>query len=143
MPSCDAATAPSQVPAPSVSGLTQTSLVLAWSAPAANGALISGYQILLQTGGVGPFTTYIANTSSDALTAPIVGLSASVHYALEVAAINAIGIGPVSAAVDVVTASGTSVHCVLPYDTPHATRSICSIANCRCTYNVAGDEDIS
>ena len=49
---------------------------------------------------------YIANTSSPALTAPITGLSPGITYAIQVAAINAVGVGPASPSVNFVAASG-------------------------------------
>ena len=83
-------------------------MFLSWIPPSSdNGAMITGYEILIQIGGAGPFNVFIANTSSTAVTTAITGLSAGVEYSFEVAAINAVGIGRPSSSSAIVAAGGT------------------------------------
>ena len=104
------AAAPSQVsPAPTTSSVGQTSLSLAWSTPVANGKPITGYAIMMQTGGTGVFNVYNANTASTLVTSAITGLSPGVQYAFEVAAINSIGTGSLSAASAIAVTAGIAV----------------------------------
>jgi hypothetical protein len=90
---------PAQVsPAPTASSITQNSLQLSWTAPANNGgSSISGYRIEISISS-GPYNTYLDNTLSAATARSIAGLTPSTTYNFRLAAINANGQGPLSAA---------------------------------------------
>jgi len=105
-----AAAAPSQVtPAPTIGCIGKSSIALSWTAAAPNGAPISGYEILMQTGGAGSFAVYIPTTDSAATNLSIAGLLPGVQYAFQVAGINESGIGPTSAASASVRTLGAAV----------------------------------
>jgi titin len=84
--------------------------VVKWSAPAANGSAITGYQIDYRRSDRPAWVTYLRNTRSAATTRTVTGLVAGKGYVFRVRAINAAGVGPVS-----VTSKP-----VVPYTVPSA-----------------------
>ena len=105
------AAAPNQV-----SGLTATDfgtgraydngrIDLSWTAPANNGATITGYLIERSTDG-SSYSTLVANTGTSATTYSDTGLSSAQIYYYKVSAINAVGTGESS---DAANATATTV----------------------------------
>ena len=83
--------APAAPAAPTFTSLTSTTLTLNWIAPTNTGPPITDYDYRYSTDG-NSWTT-IANTPIDAISTPIVGLSASTLYYVAVRATNAEGTG--------------------------------------------------
>ena len=83
--------APEAPAAPTFTSLTSTTLTLNWIAPTNTGPPITDYDYRYSTDG-NSWTT-IANTPIDAISTPIVGLSASTPYYVAVRATNAEGTG--------------------------------------------------
>ena len=83
--------APEAPAAPTFTSLTSTTLTLNWIAPTNTGPPITDYDYRYSTDG-NSWTT-IANTPIDAISTPIVGLSASTLYYVAVRATNAEGTG--------------------------------------------------
>ncbi|MEU8035307.1 putative Ig domain-containing protein [Streptosporangium sp. NPDC049078] len=83
----------------------KTSATVSWTAPAGNGSTITGYVITPSIAGVAQTPlSFDASTTNRTLT----GLTAGASYTFTVAAVNAVGTGPASAASSAVT----------PYDVP-------------------------
>jgi hypothetical protein len=85
--------------APVISSVTagNAQVVVAWSAPATNGAAISDYVVQYSTSSSGSYTTF-ADGLSTSTSATVTGLTNSTAYYFKVAATNSVGTGSYSAA---------------------------------------------
>jgi hypothetical protein len=101
------AAAPNVLPAaPTIGTATagDAQVTLSWAAPTANGGTAPiGYQIQQSTNGGTAWTTAVANTNSTAVATVVTGLTNGTAIVFRVAAINAMGMGPTSAASITVT----------------------------------------
>ncbi|MCM3921831.1 putative Ig domain-containing protein [Frankia sp. AiPs1] len=98
-----AAVVPYALPAaPTITAVSagSTSANLSWTAPASNGSAITGYVVTPYIGGVAQTAQTFASTAT---TQSITGLTGGTTYTFRVAAINAAGTGPQSAASSAVT----------------------------------------
>ena len=107
-----AAVAPNVLPAaPTIGSATagNTQVTLNWTAPTANGGTaVTGYQIQQSTNGGTSWTTAVADTGSTAVTRVVTGLTNGTSYVFRVAATNAMGTGPTSAASTAVSPRATT-----------------------------------
>lgn len=71
---------------------------LAWSAPATNGAPITGYLIEQSTNSGSTWSTLVANTGTTSVSYSHTGLTSAQRYDYRVSAINAVGTGTASTA---------------------------------------------
>ncbi|MCF8544769.1 MAG: fibronectin type III domain-containing protein [Ilumatobacteraceae bacterium] len=85
--------------APVISSVTagNAQVVVAWSAPATNGAAISDYVVQYSTSSSGSYTPFADGTSTST-SATVTGLTNSTAYYFKVAATNSVGTGSYSAA---------------------------------------------
>ena len=85
--------------APVISSVTagNAQVVVAWSAPANNGAAISDYVVQYSTSSSGSYTPFADGTSTST-SATVTGLTNSTAYYFKVAATNSVGTGSYSAA---------------------------------------------
>ena len=85
--------------APVISSVTagNAQVVVAWSAPANNGAAISDYVVQYSTSSSGSYTTF-ADGISTSTSATVTGLTNGTAYYFKVAATNSVGTGSYSAA---------------------------------------------
>ena len=85
--------------APVISSVTagNAQVVVAWSAPANNGAAISDYVVQYSTSPSGSYTTFADDTSTST-SATVTGLTNGTAYYFKVAATNSVGTGSYSAA---------------------------------------------
>ena len=85
--------------APVISSVTagNAQVVVAWSAPATNGAAISDYVVQYSTSSSGSYTTF-ADGLSTSTSATVTGLTNGTAYYFKVAATNSVGTGSYSAA---------------------------------------------
>ena len=90
-PSLNATTlnVPNQPARPTLSSRTTTSLTVAWTAPANNGAAITDYDVQYRAGSTGSWTA--ASHTGTARTATISGLSPDTDYEVQVRAQNSVG----------------------------------------------------
>jgi fibronectin type 3 domain-containing protein len=96
-------TVPGTITNLATSNVLGNSLTLAWDLPASNGgAAISDYQIQVSSNGT-TFTTITKSVSNTRTFNVTTGLAAGTKYWFRVAAVNAMGTGAVSSAVNVVT----------------------------------------
>ncbi|WP_256788232.1 putative Ig domain-containing protein [Frankia sp. AvcI1] len=98
-----AAVVPYALPAaPTITAVSagSTSANLSWTAPASNGSAITGYVVTPYIGGVAQTAQTFTSTAT---TQSITGLTGGTTYTFRVAAINAAGTGPQSAASSAVT----------------------------------------
>ncbi|WP_157892252.1 MULTISPECIES: DUF7927 domain-containing protein [Frankia] len=98
-----AAVVPYALPAaPTITAVSagSTSANLSWTAPASNGSAITGYVVTPYIGGVAQTAQTFTSTAT---TQSITGLTGGTTYTFRVAAINAAGTGPQSAASTAVT----------------------------------------
>jgi hypothetical protein len=95
---------PSPPTAPLVNAVTQSSAVVTWDPPAANGSPITGYE-------VGYSTTDVSPTTSMSATSPktVTGLDASTTYYIRVRAQNAVGFSAWSAATVISTLAAAHI----------------------------------
>lgn len=98
------AKAPSAPPAPTLSGALPTSIVVTWTPPNDNGSAITSYDVGLSSDSTAP-VTILSSTSP----ATIGGLVPGTNYWFWVRAQNAIGIGPWSPSVSLMTIAGVHV----------------------------------
>ncbi|MCM3887100.1 putative Ig domain-containing protein [Frankia sp. R82] len=102
-----AAVVPYALPAaPAITAVSagSTSATLSWTAPASNGSAITGYVVTPYIAGVAQPTQTFTGTAT---TQTITGLTGGTAYTFRVAATNAAGTGPQSAASSVVTINGS------------------------------------
>ena len=94
------AAVPAAPAAATISGITHDSLVASWSAPAANGSAITGYDYRLSANGGASWSAAQAAVSPQT----IGGLTAASPYQVQVRAANGVGAGPWSASASATTA---------------------------------------
>jgi large repetitive protein len=112
-----AAVTPYALPAaPTITAVSAgtSAATLSWSAPAANGSAITGYVVTPYVGGVAQAPQTFASTAT---TQTVTGLTGGTTYTFTVAAQNAAGTGPASAASEAVT---INVSPSLPFPAPPA-----------------------
>ncbi|CAO5163189.1 Staphylococcus aureus surface protein A (modular protein) [Frankia sp. AiPs1] len=92
--------------APAITAVSagSTSATLSWTAPASNGSAITGYTVTPYIAGVAQTPQTFTGTAT---TQTISGLTGGTSYTFRVAAINAAGTGPQSAASSAVTINGS------------------------------------
>ncbi|MDN4642121.1 fibronectin type III domain-containing protein [Agreia sp. PsM10] len=95
-----AALAPDAPATPTATAASTTSVSVAWAAPAANGSAITGYSVVVSTGGSVVSTTPIG---ADTTTAVITGLTRATDYSVTVTATNTVGTSDASEAATVRT----------------------------------------
>ena len=99
------AVAPSQVPAPSISVITQTSANVNWTAPSSGGSAITGYDVQRATNSA--FSAGLVTTAVTTLSTAFTGLSPGTTYWVRVRAKNAVGAGAYSTSTSFATTSAT------------------------------------
>ncbi len=88
----NAATAPGAISAVTVTGYTNSSLSVSWSAPSSGGSAITGYSVgLYYQSGASTYTQIGTNATVTGTTDTFTGLTAGVVYVVKVAAMNAVG----------------------------------------------------
>ena len=94
--------------APVISSVTagNAQVVVAWGAPANNGAAITDYVVQYSTSSAGSYTTFADGTSTST-SATVTGLTNGTAYYFKVAATNSVGTGSYSAASAAATPSVT------------------------------------
>lgn len=104
---CLSAAPPDAPAAPSFSAVTSSSLTATWTQPALNGGTLTSYQLQINGGTYGSFTTVYTGT---ALTFGVTGLAATTAYSLRVV---------------ITTSGGTATGTAAPVTTARESVAVC------------------